>query len=126
VNSLTLACPECDEGLVADIEDSFRCPEGHPYAVVDLALTTNTAALQALWMAIRALEDDACSLKYMAAHYGDAMGMSAAHRNAEAEAALEAATILRGHAKRAQEKLDALTSAHSAGQEQGSTSGRGD
>lgn len=108
-----LSCPTCDEELVAD-DDGFRCPEDHHYTVVGLALTTNIAALRALWMAIRALEDDAASLTYMAAHYGDDYGMSSDARRAEAEAALAAAETLRSHAQRAQDRLDALPVAPSA------------
>lgn len=118
-------CPTCDERLVTQGEDTFRCTEDHHYTVVGLALTTNIAALRALWMAIRALEDDAVSLKYMASHYGDKFGMSADARRAEAAAAQTAAEILRAHAKRAQDRLDALPAAPSAVREAGSEPGRG-
>jgi hypothetical protein len=109
-----LTCPTCTETLAVQDEDIFRCPEEHDYTVVGLALTTNLAALRALWMAIRALEDDAASLRYMAAHYGDAFGQAADKRREEAQAATEAAEVLRGHARRAQQRLDALPVAPSA------------
>jgi hypothetical protein len=121
----SLVCPTCVDELVLHGENAFRCPEGHHYTVVGLALTTNVAALRALWMAIRALEDDAASLSYMAEHYGDDYGMSADARRAEAAAALAAATMLRTHARRAQDRLDALPAAPSALPEHGSDSGRG-
>ena len=120
-----LSCPTCADELAEQVEDAFRCPEGHRYTVTGLALTTNIAALRALWMAIRALEDDAGSLKYMASHHSDAGGMSAQERLEEADAALEAAAMLRGHAQRAQTRLDALPSAPSAVREVGSQRGCG-
>lgn len=118
-------CPTCSDELVLHGEDAFHCSEEHHYTVVGLALTTNIAALRALWLAIRALEDDAASLKYMSLHYGDQFGMSADRREAEADAALDAAKILRVHAKRAQDRLDALPAAPSAVRESGSQPGRG-
>jgi hypothetical protein len=120
-----LACPTCNEVLLERGEDSFSCQEDHRYTVVGLALTTNVAALRALWLAIRALEDDAASLSYMASHYGDDFGMSADARRAEAAAALDAAERLRSHARRAQDRLDALPSAPSAVRVTGSGPGRG-
>ena len=76
-------------------------------------------------MAIRALEDDAGSLRYMASRHGDPAGEVAGTRMKEAEAALEAVAVLRVHAERAQDRLDALPSAPSAVREAGSQTGRG-
>jgi hypothetical protein len=109
-----LHCPTCADALVDEGEDGFRCPEDHRYTVVGLALTTNIAALRALWMAIRALEDDAHGLRYMAKHYGDTFGRGAELRLDEAAAALKAAEILRKQAHRAQARLDALPAAPSS------------
>jgi hypothetical protein len=120
----TLACPTCAEALARHDDDSFRCQEDHRYTIVGLALTTNIAALRALWMAIRALEDDAVSLNYMAEHFGDQHGMRADKRRDEASAALDAAKVLRTHAKRAQERLDALPSLPSSTLRGGGTTGR--
>ena len=120
-----LSCPTCSAALTAHDDGTFRCREDHDYTVVGLALTTNIAALRALWVAIRALEEDAAGLGYMAEHYGDDYGLSAESRRAEAKAALEAAELLRGHARRAQQRLDALPAAPSAVAEQGSQRGRG-
>jgi hypothetical protein len=90
-----------------------------------LALTTNLHAVRALWMAIRALEDDAGSLMYMASQHSDEFRISAVERRKEADEALEAAATLRTHAQRAQNRLDALPSAPSAIREEGSQRGRG-
>jgi hypothetical protein len=106
--SPVLTCPTCAEELVASESGTFQCREAHQYTVLGLALTTNIAALRALWMAIRALEDDAASLTYMATNYGDQFGLPADARRAEADAALQAARMLREHAQRAQKRLDAL------------------
>jgi hypothetical protein len=121
----SLSCPTCTEVLVPHEEDSFRCPEDHHYTVVGLALTTNIAAIRALWMAIRALENDSASLRYMAKRYGDSYGGRAEDRIDEAAAADEAARLLRQHARRAQERLDALPAAPSTVTEAGSRRGRG-
>jgi len=110
---------------LAEQDGAFRCPEGHRYTVIGLALTTNISAVPALWMAIRALEDDAGSLRYMASQHGDTLGMSADERRREAAEAMEAAETLRAHAQRAQNRLDALPSAPSAVREDGSQKGRG-
>lgn len=120
-----LACPTCSEVLIAQEDDAFHCPEDHHYTIIGLALTTNIAALRSLWLAIRALEDDAHSLNYMATNYGDRFGVPAEARRREAAAALEAAEMLRGHARRAQARLDALPVAPSAVSEPGSQRGRG-
>ena len=120
-----LSCPTCADELVEDGQASFRCGEDHRYSVVGLALTTNIAALRALWLGIRALEDDAASLRYMADHYGDDFGMSAGARRAEADAAASAAEVLRVQARRAQDRLSQLPSAPSAAREEGRESGRG-
>ncbi|MCU1693368.1 MAG: hypothetical protein JWM64_2459 [Frankiales bacterium] len=107
-----LSCPTCQEDLQVLLDErAFRCSEDHHYTVVGLALTTNIAALRSLWMAIRALEQDAASLHYLAQLYGDDASMSVDQRRAEADAAYEAAHLLRGHARRAQDRLDALPAA---------------
>lgn len=121
----TLSCPTCSAELAAQDEGTFRCQEDHDYTVVGLALTTNIAALRAIWAAIRALEDDASALSYMAERYGDHFGLSATARRAEAQAARDAANVLREHAQRAQKRLDALPSAPSSVGENGSQRGRG-
>ena len=119
-----VSCPTCKEPLEEE-DRSFRCKEDHVYTVVGLALTTNMAAVNALWLAIRALEDDVVTLHYMAAKHGDAYGLTAQARRQEADAAHEAAAMLRGHAKRAQQRLDSLPSAPSSVVESGSQRGRG-
>lgn len=119
-------CPTCSEVLVAQADDTLRCAEGHGYTVVGLALTTNVAALRALWLAIRALEDDASTLRYMAEHYEGQFGAGQpAARREEAAAALDAAHLLRTHALQAQARLDNLPIAPSAVREDNSERGRG-
>lgn len=112
-----LSCPTCNAALTVHDEGSFRCQEAHDYTVLDLALTTNIAALRAIWQAIRALEDDAASLNYMAQNYGDDHGIPAKTRRDEADAAIATAKILRGHAQRAQERLHALPATLTASSE---------
>ncbi len=108
-----LACPTCADALAEQDEDALRCPQGHRYTVTGLALTTNIAVVRALWMAIRALEDDAGSLRYMATQHEDPTSTSAHDRRRESDEALEAAETLRAHAQKAQERLDALPAAPS-------------
>jgi hypothetical protein len=110
----TMTCPTCDSALEADAQGSLTCIEDHRYSVIGLALTTNIAALRSLWSAIRALEEDGASLHLMASHYGDRSGMRADDRRAEADAAYDAANTLRGFARSAQTRLDALPSAPAA------------
>lgn len=112
----TLACPTCKEELIIRGDETFECPEDHRYSVLGLALTYNIAAVRALWSAIRALEDDAAGLRYMASTYGDSFGLPAEARRAEADAAVAAAMLLREHARRAQDRLDALPASPSAGE----------
>ena len=124
-----LACPICADDLAQRGAAGLVCPENHEYTGVSLALTTNIAALKALWQAIRALEDDAASLTYMADNYGNGFGMSPTRRRAEAAEALEAADRLRSLAQRAQERLDALrvmpSAADTVGGQRGSASSSG-
>jgi hypothetical protein len=120
-----LRCPTCDAVLLEHDGGGFVCAEDHRYTVVGIALTTNVAALRALWLAIRALEDDVASLHYMVQHYGDDFGMSAAARRAEADSAAAAASLLRRHARSAQDRLDSLSAAPSAVREGGSEAGTG-
>lgn len=103
-----LVCPTCSAELAPDGGDGVRCGEGHNWTAFALALTIDTATLQALWAAIRALEDEASSLNYMAAHQTEEYGMSADRQREEAAKALEAADALRTHAHLAQVRLNAL------------------
>lgn len=107
-------CPTCSNPLDAAAEGELSCSEGHEYTALGLALSSNIVALQAIWIAIRALEDDAGSLRYLASQLGSRGGMSAEERLAEADAAMEAAARLRLHAEHAQKRLDSLPSAPSS------------
>lgn len=119
------ACPTCSGELHEQDEGVFACREDHRYTIIGLALTTNIDALRALWLAIRALENDAAGLELMAAKYGDRLGLPAEARRREAVAALDAAGLLRGHARRAQERLDALPVAPPTVVANGRQAGRG-
>jgi hypothetical protein len=89
-------------------DGSGACAEGHRFTAVALALATNGDAVRALWSAIRALEDDAAGLDYLADRAGDPC---AADRRQEASDAREAALRLRGYASAAQRRLDPLDAA---------------
>lgn len=85
--------------------EQLLCPEGHTYTSLALALATNRGTVAALWRAVRALEDDAAGLTYLAQR--DGFGSSEA-RLTEAGQTREAALRLREHAADAQRRLDAL------------------
>jgi hypothetical protein len=99
-----LSCPTCLGDLSGD-PDRLLCSEGHNYTSLALALATNSGTVRALWRAIRALEDDAAGLTYLAGRqdYG-----SSSARLAEAAEAREAAFRLREHAAAAQRRLNVL------------------
>ena len=103
-----LRCPTCSADLAAVDDGSGTCEEGHRFTAVALALATNRGSVRALWSAIRALEDDAAGLDYLA---GRAHEPRAADRKQEAQEAREAALRLRAYANAAQRRLDALDEA---------------
>ncbi len=74
-----------------------------------LALATNVAAVQALRMAIRALEDDSAALTYLAEH--NVGGGHAEDRLREAREAVDAAAHLRQMVATATRRLEALSAA---------------
>lgn len=88
--------------IATDIDDRRDAFSG-------LALAANVAALRALRTAIRVLEDDAAGLTHMSSRHGDRLGASADSRCAKAAKALESVDLLRGHARRAQGRVDALS-----------------
>jgi two-component system chemotaxis response regulator CheB len=100
-----LVCPDCRGGLW-EIERScpprYRCHTGHGFTLRTLASAHDAATDEALWSAIRALQEKAIILRrsaQQAAGLGDASGHDAA--DARAEAAERQATMLRGLAERA-------------------------
>ena len=58
----TYSCPECN-GVLEEVEEGelvrFRCRVGHIYSPESLHADQNVAVEQALWAAIRALEEHA-------------------------------------------------------------------
>lgn len=114
-------CPTCSGALEA-ASDSFFCRENHRYTRVGLALATNIAAVNALWLAIHALEDDAAGLEYMSTLAGREPLPTQLEQAASARGA---ARRLREYADEAQQRLDALPVAPSAVTEAGSQRGRG-
>ena len=115
-------CPTCSGALDVS-SDSFFCRENHRYTLAGLALATNIAAVNALWLAIRALDDDAAGLEYLAS--AGARQPRAAQLLEQAASAREAASRLRTFAAEAQQRLDALPIAPSTVTEDGSQRGRG-
>jgi hypothetical protein len=99
-----LRCPACVDPLTVQAE-AVRCPQGHEYTAIDLALATNSNTVKALWLAVRALEDDAAGLDHLTQKYPQ---FNVPARRREAEAARTAAQQLRQHAGAAQQRLDAL------------------
>jgi len=93
-------------------QDRLVCGEGHAYTDLGLALATNVAVVSALWRAIRALEDDAVGLDWLATRRA-ADGRQAAAQRDEAAAARDAGSTLRRYAGQAQARLDALPAAPS-------------
>jgi hypothetical protein len=103
--SQNLLCPACSALPTVDA-GAVRCPEGHSYTAIGLAMATTRKTVSALWSAIRALEDDAAGLEYLAQQQPEA---HAAARRREAKESRAAAEHLRVHASAAQRRLEALT-----------------
>ena len=99
-------CPTCTAVLTEDRGATLHCPEGHEYTLLSLSLATNRRTVEALWLAIRALEDDAAGLRLLAERPGALLPQD---RGREADAAQQAAVHLRTYAVAAQQRLDALT-----------------
>lgn len=105
---LPTGCPTCTCRLEQRGEH-LVCSEGHSYTSLGLALASNLTAVNALWRAIRALEDDAAGLEWSARRAADAGDASTAgHHEADAAAGREAARSLRVLAEQTQQRLDAL------------------
>jgi two-component system, chemotaxis family, protein-glutamate methylesterase/glutaminase len=93
------ACPECG-GTLWEIHDSdlirFRCRTGHAFSAQTLLAEQAEALEEALWIALRALEENA-SLANRMAQRSEEQGRhhSATHFSEEAEAARQRAEIIR-------------------------------
>ena len=100
-----LVCPDCQGGLW-EIERSrpprYRCHTGHGFTLRTLASAHAEATDEALWSAIRALQEKAIILR-RSAQQAALVGDDRAHddADAQAEAAERQATMLRGLAERA-------------------------
>jgi two-component system chemotaxis response regulator CheB len=64
------ACPEC-HGVLLRVKDSgpsrFRCHTGHAYSARSLAAAVNDGIEDALWTAVRALEEGALLMQQLSA-----------------------------------------------------------
>ncbi len=71
------ACPEC-HGVLLQITDvlplRFRCHTGHAYSFESLLAANEEGVEDALWNAIRAIEESAMLMRHIADHLGDANG----------------------------------------------------
>lgn len=105
-----MRCPTCLASLTGATADLLRCPEGHDYTPIALSMATNRSTVEALWLAIRALEDDAAGLRHLARL--PEYEARAQARLQEAEAAAAAAARLRQHAEDAQRRLESLALDH--------------
>lgn len=69
-NASPLTCPDCG-GVLWELEDGnlirFRCHVGHAYSIESLLAEQATGVEQALWTAVRALEEKAALARRMAA-----------------------------------------------------------
>lgn len=100
------ACPICT-ATMSESPDGFTCERDHAFTSEGLTLAGNLAAVQALWLAIRALEDDAAGLDWVVK-----TGRCPANRQGEyarqAAENREAARALRVMAEAAQARLNSL------------------
>jgi two-component system chemotaxis response regulator CheB len=94
------ACPDCD-GVLWELGDSspprYRCHTGHAFSLRSLEATQSDATEEALWGAIRALEQREGVLRKLAEH-GRSIGAEQDARRSEAEADEAAQQAKRLHA----------------------------
>ena len=99
------ACPDCD-GVLWEVGDAnpprYRCHTGHAFSLRSLEATQSAAAEEALWGAIRALEQREGLLRKLAEH-GRSIGAEEDARRAEAEADEAGRQAQRLHAMVAEE-----------------------
>jgi two-component system, chemotaxis family, protein-glutamate methylesterase/glutaminase len=73
-NPSKYACPEC-HGVLLQVKDAvpprFRCHTGHAYTLETLLADMDEAIEDALWNAIRALEERVMLIRHAATHAGD-------------------------------------------------------
>lgn len=100
-------CPFCI--LPLELRDSTEalCPNGHVFDAAGLSLATNMASARALWLAVRAMEDDAAGLSWRADRTNETADAKVTLLS-QAEDARSAAASLRVLAAAAQRRLDDL------------------
>lgn len=104
-------CPTCNTPLRA-LDGHLGCDNGHRFTPEGLAFAVNQAAVRALWLAIRALQDDAAGLEWMLRE-GRAPEHQRENYARQAAEGRQAAEVLLAHAQAAQDRLDRLPTAPS-------------
>ncbi|MCW2543014.1 MAG: hypothetical protein JWM40_566 [Frankiales bacterium] len=99
-------CPFCLLPLQFGPQEAV-CPSGHAFDASGLTLASNMAAARALWMATRAMEDDAAGLSWRAVQV-ETTEVDAAALRAQADSSRTAAETLKALAQAAQRRLDDL------------------
>jgi two-component system chemotaxis response regulator CheB len=93
-----LTCPEC-HGTLLRMKDErilrFRCHTGHAFTADSLLDALTEGVEEALWNAVRAIEESAMLLNHMAGHKPAQEGASATDFRQAAEAALARAKAVR-------------------------------
>jgi two-component system chemotaxis response regulator CheB len=97
--SANLGCPSCG-GTLWEIEENdllrYRCRTGHAFSVESLLAEQSDALEEALWIALRALEEKSALTQRMAKRMRDRNQiLSASRLEAEEEAINQRATIIR-------------------------------
>lgn len=92
------ACPEC-HGVLRELKEGdrvrFRCHTGHAYSAESLVSAVNAGIEDALWNAIRALEEGGRMMRRFAAHLEAQHGADAAAVAGEADRYLRGAGTVR-------------------------------
>jgi two-component system chemotaxis response regulator CheB len=82
----TYACPDC-HGVLLEIKEAgrirFRCHTGHAYSAESLIAAVDDALEEAMWNAIRALEEAGLLMNRMAEHFKDSHDPADARRLAD-------------------------------------------
>ena len=90
------ACPEC-HGVLRQIAEGgrrrFRCHSGHAYSTESLVASLSESAEEALWNAIRALDECGRLLSYFGESYADEAAKDAALTTSAAQAFEDAETL---------------------------------
>jgi two-component system, chemotaxis family, protein-glutamate methylesterase/glutaminase len=92
-------CPDC-HGTLLNIKDEallrFRCHTGHAFTAQSLLATLNESTEDAIWSAVRALQEGAMLLRHLAQHARDADQEDEAKKlDREAQDKLKQASLIR-------------------------------